>query len=280
MDTKFWGPSGWRLLHLISFTYDEKNKKAVKEFFELLPFVLPCKFCRASLTEYMDEDPVDLSSRVALSKWLWRIHNKVNEKLRGQGLLKEKDPSFESVKKMYEDRISAGIEFFEGWDFLFSIAENHPYSRDAKKSLPMEGCPNKESLLCEKDKNRWNTMTPDERFNKYTEFWKIVGNVLPFDEWKDAWKGCKINVKTFEERKTLVKEIWRIRCCIETNLELVKHEKFQSLCKRLASHRSGCGKKLRARTCRRSTRSTRSTRTSVAKVPTRRLKRISHRVPK
>jgi hypothetical protein len=277
MDTKFWGPSGWRLLHLISFTYDVKNKKAVKEFFELLPFILPCKFCRASLSDYMDEDPVDVSSRPALSKWLWRIHNKVNEKLRGQGLLKEKDPSFEAVKKMYEDRISAGIEFFEGWDFLFSIAENHPYSRDSKKSLPMEGCPSKESLLCEKDKNRWNTMTPDERFNKYTEFWKIVGNVLPFDEWKDAWKGCKINVKTFEERKTLVKEIWRIQCCIEKNLELVKHEKFQSLCKRLASHRSGCGKKLRARTCRRSTRSTRST---PAKVPTRRLKRISHRIPK
>jgi hypothetical protein len=265
------------LLHLISFTYDGKNKKAVKEFFELLPFILPCKFCRASLSEYMDEDPVDVSSRAELSKWLWRIHNKVNEKLRGQGLLKEKDPSFESVKKIYEERISAGIEFFEGWDFLFSIAENHPYSRDSKKSLPMEGCPSKESLLCEKDKNRWNTMTPDERFNKYTDFWKIVGNVLPFDEWKDTWKGCKINVKTFEERKTLVKEIWRIRCCIETNLELVKHEKFQSLCKRLASHRSGCGKKLRARTCRRSTR---RTRTSVAKVPTRRLKRISHRIPK
>jgi hypothetical protein len=26
------------------------------------------------------------------------------------------------------------------------------------------------------------------RFNKYTKFWKIVGNVLPFDECKDAWK--------------------------------------------------------------------------------------------
>lgn len=275
MDTKFWGPSGWRLLHLISFTYDGKNKKAVKEFFELLPFVLPCKFCRASLTEYMDEDPIDVSSRPALSKWLWRIHNKVNEKLRGQGLLKEKDPSFESVKKIYEDRISAGIEFFEGWDFLFSIAENHPYSRDAKKSLPMEGCPSKESLLCEKDKNRWNTMTPDERFGKYTDFWKIVGNVLPF-EWKDVWKECKIRVETFDQRKTLIKEIWRIRCCVEEKLELVNREKFQSLCKRLSANRSGCATKKKARTCRRMVMS--STRSTRKVAP--RLKRTSHRVPK
>ena len=73
MDTKFWGPSGWKLIHLITFTYESSNKKAVTEFFSLLPFILPCKFCRASLTEYMDADPLDIKSRDSLSKWMWRI---------------------------------------------------------------------------------------------------------------------------------------------------------------------------------------------------------------
>ena len=141
MDTRFWGPSGWRLLHLITFTYEPSQSEKVGKFFETLPYVLPCKFCRCSLTEYMDEDPVKdaLTSRKALTKWLWRIHNKVNDKLRGQGLATAENPPFEAVKKVYEERISAGCIHaeFEGWDFLFSIAENHPFS-PRSQSLPME----------------------------------------------------------------------------------------------------------------------------------------------
>jgi len=239
MDTKFWGPSGWKLLHTIAFS-ELKDKATIKEFFELIPFVLPCKFCRASLTEYMEKDPVDVSSGNALARWLWRIHNNVNDKLRGQGLLKTKNPSFDTVANMY----STPPEVFEGWDFLFSIAENHPYSKFTK-SLPMEGCPSKESLLCEKDKNRWNTMTPDERFNKYVDFWKILGKVLPHP-WREMWNSCELKTKTLDKRVTWVKELWRIRCCMEKPAEC-----YQEMCKRVARHRSGCGKKRRARTCRR-----------------------------
>ena len=250
MDTKFWGPSGWKLLHTIAFN-ELKDKVAIKEFFELIPFILPCKFCRASLTEYMDEDPVDVSSQDALARWLWRIHNKVNDKLRGQGLLKTKNPSFDTVAHMYKEPFEA----FEGWDFLFSVAENHPYSRFTK-SMPipqgatvakplMENCPHKESLLCEKDKNRWNTMSPDERFKKYVDFWKALGKVLP-EPWAATWNSCKMDTKTLERRTCWLRELWRMRCCMEKPQEC-----FQEMCKRVARHRSGCGKKKRARTCRR-----------------------------
>ena len=82
MDTKYWGPSGWRLLHLITFTYDPKNK-AVESLFRSLPFVLPCKFCRSSLHEYMEDEPLEpaLKSKEALSRWLNKIHCMVNAKL-------------------------------------------------------------------------------------------------------------------------------------------------------------------------------------------------------
>ena len=60
MDTRFWGPSGWRLLHTITFAYNpETDKSSTGQLFNMLPFVLPCKFCRASLTEYMENDPVE-----------------------------------------------------------------------------------------------------------------------------------------------------------------------------------------------------------------------------
>jgi len=255
MDTRFWGPSGWRLLHLITFTYEPSMASKAKKFFETLPYVLPCKFCRCSLTEYMDEDPVKdaLASSKELSRWLWRIHNKVNDKLRGQGLLSEPNPPFDTVKKVYEERISAGCIHteFEGWDFLFSIAENHPFSPNSKNSLPMDGCPDSADKLCMKEKNRWNVLKPEERYGKYVEFWESVGGVLPFQEWIDAWKSADLKKEAFSTRATSIRELWRIRCSMEKSLELLNKEKFRSLCKRIREHRSGCGKKPRARTCRR-----------------------------
>jgi len=258
MDTRFWGPSGWRLLHLITFTYEPSQAEKVGKFFETLPYVLPCKFCRCSLTEYMDEDPVKdaLSSRKALTKWLWRIHNKVNDKLRGQGLAtaQEPNPPFDTVKKVYEERVDQGCikAEFEGWDFLFSIAENHPFSPSSKNSLPMEGCPSSSEKLCFKEKNRWNLLKPEERYKKYEEFWLVVGSVLPFQEWIDAWTHASVKKDQLISRATWIKELWRIRCSMESSLDLVNKEKFRSLCKRIREHRSGCGKKPRARTCRRS----------------------------
>jgi hypothetical protein len=43
MDTRFWGPSGWRLLHLITYTYDPITQRhAMRKFLEALPYILPC----------------------------------------------------------------------------------------------------------------------------------------------------------------------------------------------------------------------------------------------
>ena len=280
MDTRFWGPSGWRLLHLIAFSYEpDKQKEEVRELFETLPFVLPCKFCRASLAEYMEEDPLEpaLKSRETLSKWLWRIHNMVNEKLRGQGLLKEANPSFASVKGFYDERVEAGCIrtdfesghepdklikpsrfYFEGWEFLFSIADNHPLTQSMKNSLPMSDIPDipdipevtEEIKNSPEFRNRWNLMKPEERMKFYTRFWKSIGGSLPFESWRSAWKSCPLDFSRIRKKSLWIRELWRIRCCLEKELELVNRDEFQSLCKRLVENRSGCGKKKRARTCR------------------------------
>jgi hypothetical protein len=258
MDTRFWGPSGWRLLHLIAFSYEPgKQKESVRELFTMLPYVLPCKFCRASLADYMEEDPLEpaLKSRDALSKWLWRIHNQVNEKLRSQGLLKVVDPSFSAVKKVYEDRIAAGCTRteFEGWDFLFSIAENHPRAASVKNSLPMPSLPSA-IINSPEFRNRWNLMEAQERMGFYLRFWKSIGSSLPFQSWRDSWNMCSLDFAKAESRLPWIRELWRIRCCLEKELEFVNRDEFQSLCKRLVNHRSGCGKRKRAKTCRRITR--------------------------
>lgn len=263
MDTRFWGPSGWRLLHLMTFTYEPKSqRRPIGTLFRLLPFVLPCKFCRSSLTEYLQKESLEeaLNSREALTHWLYRVHNHVNAKLRGQGLTQESDPTFEAVRKVYEERVSAGCvrTDFEGWDFLFSLAENHPLSHSGRNSVPMPEAPPKASTA--EERNYWNLMDPEERMRYYTRFWKVVGPSLPFAEWRKAWAECKLKEKMLSSRGTLLKELYRIRCCIEKKLELVNHEEFGDLCKRLQEHRSGCGINKRSRTCRRMRGGVRSTR--------------------
>ena len=148
MDTKFWGPSGWKFLHLITFSEAADSKERIRCFFETLPYVLPCKFCRKSLSEYMKESPLEgaLKSKEGPARWLWKIHNCVNSKLRDQKLnsaAATTDPPFASVKKLYTAKFAAGCTktTFEGWEFLFSIVENHPLSKGALSGTAITGAP-------------------------------------------------------------------------------------------------------------------------------------------
>ena len=75
MDTRFWGPSAWQLFHLIAFT-----SKHPDDVLNQMKDVLPCKYCRASTTEYVHKHPL----RGDPGRWLYDIHNMVNNKLRTQ----------------------------------------------------------------------------------------------------------------------------------------------------------------------------------------------------
>jgi hypothetical protein len=203
----------------------------------------------------MEKEPLEpaLKNRSSLTKWLYTIHNDVNAKLRGQGLTPkdEQDPSFPSVKKVYEERVQLGCSKveFEGWDFLFSVAENHPYA--VHGSTPMPDAPPLHTITENKEKNRWNTMTAKERMPYFMKFWTYLGDALPFDTWRVAWKSCQPKFGRFAKgTKEGKRELWRLRCCLEKKLDFVNRESFSHVCKKLIEHKSGCGKTKKARTCR------------------------------
>ena len=261
MDTRFWGPSGWECLHQITFAYEPEQKQTVKELFEMLPFVLPCKFCRASLTTYMKSDPIDLTSRDALSRWLWRIHNAVNDKLRKQGQDVAPDPTFESVKTYYTDSLASGCTqtHFPGWTFLFSIAENHPLCKESRKTTPLPDAPPRSPGMTDEDLNEWNLLQPEERVPYYRRFWAAIWGSLPYHEWRSIWEkeARKVGLlKHTGNRWALLKALWRLRCTMESELELQNRTRFADLCRTLANHRSGCAKSKRAITCRKRSRGT------------------------
>lgn len=120
IDTRWFGPSAWQLFHLIAFRspHPEDVLNDMKD-------VLPCKFCRASTSEFVTKHPLKSDP----GKWLYDIHNMVNHKLRVQCVDDPEvinpgpDPTFEKVKQMYADMKPLCVP---GRDFLFAIAYNYP----------------------------------------------------------------------------------------------------------------------------------------------------------
>lgn len=121
MDTRFWGPSGWQLFHLIAFKSPPEDARDVLDD---MKDVLPCKYCRTSTSEFTKKLPL----RKPYGKWLYDIHNMVNNKLRTQCSDDPKvinpgpDPDFEEVKARYDRMTKA--DAVPGRDFLMAVAYN------------------------------------------------------------------------------------------------------------------------------------------------------------
>lgn len=254
MDTRFWGPSGWRLLHLI-VTVPIKNRKIsnILRFFELLPYVLPCKFCRHSLSTYYEKRPIP-SNYSDLERWLYNIHNDVNGKLREQKLLNEPDPSFAEVHKRYSEWVNTPCVSTQilGWDFLFSVANTTPNKQ--LKSTPMPNPP--ENINTAELRNRWNTMNYKERLPFIKEWWELLPSVLPFIPWCESWKKAILIHKSAplkNGKKAVIEWLYNMEKSIcKIMSEDAPHNSFSGLCKEMRAFSSGCGSKTskRIKTCR------------------------------
>ena len=108
MNTSFWGPSGWVFLHTLTFIYPEhptyNDKVKMQHFMNTINYILPCKYCRLSFTKYSQSLPIHdyLDTRDKMVEWLYKIHNKVNKKLRKQGFCKYDNPELSTVKENYK----------------------------------------------------------------------------------------------------------------------------------------------------------------------------------
>ena len=91
-----------------------------------MPFILPCKYCRASAQKFRKQDPPHGN----LQRWLYNFHNKVNNKLIKQHaedpkcILPVPPPPFEQIQKRYRAILDSKPTEIPGRDFLYSIAYN------------------------------------------------------------------------------------------------------------------------------------------------------------
>jgi hypothetical protein len=88
--TNIWGPPSWKFLHCVTFGYpvdpDLDKKNEYKQFFTLVGGILPCGACRESYKSFIKDGDTELTdevmkNRTTLSEWLYKIHNRVNDKL-------------------------------------------------------------------------------------------------------------------------------------------------------------------------------------------------------
>lgn len=223
MDTTYWGPSAWQLFHLVAFT-----SKHPDDVLNRMKDVLPCKFCRESTTEFVHKHPLHPSGSGKLrgdpGKWMYDIHNMVNNKLRTQCkddpavINPGPDPSFEEVKKHY---MSMKPKAVPGADFLGAIAANYP---DA---------PEPEQMAVQRT------------------FLHSLAKVYPFDELRGVFAAFVDRYEpTLSSRKAYMKWMHGLLSALskETGSPL---KSFKGWAHHLAYFKSGCSKKTyHGKTCR------------------------------
>ena len=104
MLTSVWGPGMWHYLHTMSFNYPIKptkyDKKHYRDFVLQLQYVLPCGKCRENLKKNFKELPLtqaNMESRYTFSKYMYKLHEKVNTLLN-----KKSGLTYCDVRERYE----------------------------------------------------------------------------------------------------------------------------------------------------------------------------------
>jgi hypothetical protein len=216
MDTRYWGPSGWQLIHLIAF-----RSPHPEEILLMIKDILPCRFCRESTTKFTH----DLPLKGDPGRWAYELHNMVNNKLRTQ--CKDDpavvdpgaDPKFEEVKKKYMSMKPTDVP---GRDFLMSIAANYPEEPE------------------EKDMATQRT------------FIHKLAEVYPFELMRSAFKSyLSKNEVSLTNQKSYMKWMYGLLSAISEsiNAELPSYKGYVA---RVMYFKSGCKQKTyRGKTCRR-----------------------------
>ena len=84
-DVEQLGRATWTFLHTTAAYYPEKptptQRANMLMLLRSIPVLYPCTWCANDFGENLEKSPPDVSGRTALSLWLCRRHNEVNEKL-------------------------------------------------------------------------------------------------------------------------------------------------------------------------------------------------------
>lgn len=125
-----WGRPTWMLLHVISFSWDEKLIGNYIKFMNLISKTIPCPKCRRHFNKAINNSNLKIGkncqSQEQMSKWLVILHNMVNKRhgKRTFPYEKAKNTYFKNGKPTYDKKLI--WKFFKNYVF-------HDFHRKPRK---------------------------------------------------------------------------------------------------------------------------------------------------
>lgn len=114
IDPEIWGPSGWKLLHGLSFM----NVPVTKTWYLNLQYILPCKKCQQNFKTHIEALG---SMHKNVRRWVYKLHERVNR-------MKEKDmtqmPTYGETVAYWKRHGS--LQWDDIIPFLDAVVEAHP----------------------------------------------------------------------------------------------------------------------------------------------------------
>ena len=219
MNTTFWGPSGWQFLHTLTFIYPEQpsytDKVKLQNFMKSVSYILPCKYCRISFTKYSTTLPIAdyLDNRETLINWLYKIHNKVNKKLRSQGFCKYENPELKHVINHYTPII-------DKINNLCNTNTNTNTVQDIITYICNLGRDFLGSIVFNYQGYFSNCHSGDEKIQILSTYNSFFNSIIPLicSYLSKMNKDCAMNVSRYETSKKLkINNLFRIRYILSQN---------------------------------------------------------------
>ena len=116
-DPKIWGPHFWFFIHSVAMTYpktpNDVTKKKYYEFVQNLHLFLPEEKISSSFKNLLADYPITpyLDNRESFVRWVWFIHNKINEKLEKPQITL--DQFYKEYNDVYKSTTTKTIEYYK-----------------------------------------------------------------------------------------------------------------------------------------------------------------------
>ena len=122
LDPTIWGPHFWFFLHTIAMTYpnhpNEVNKKKYYDLIQNFYLFIPVEQISSDFKRLIDDYPITpyLDNRESFVRWIWFIHNKINQKL------EKPEITLKQFYKQYRDGYkSSNVKLLEYYKFREKI---------------------------------------------------------------------------------------------------------------------------------------------------------------
>ena len=105
ISNSIWGPALWLILHSACERIGVHNMKKLPQeesriwlgLLQRLRYSLPCPQCKKHYNAFFSGNPITVITRDSVRRWLFHLHNQVNQRLEKPAFSEESLPQYEAI---------------------------------------------------------------------------------------------------------------------------------------------------------------------------------------